>query len=631
MLSRCNDTQLEAMASAFHERNYRAGEMLYREGEDSHALYLLVNGGAQLYRSGQPQGTVTPGQYVGEASLYSPAARDATAVVTADSVVLFLTRNDLLNVLAARPDLRDALTIRPEWLASLPAVSPAPDPAQAAYASPPYQQPPNQAQPQAYSPGAAPPNYQTYQSPPQYAGAAPPNQRGGLAGENVLLKTHRHPWVFASKALRAVVLIAICLSLAILATHLPSGLQLVSTGLCGFGIVVPALMIGYWWLMWFGDTFTVTDQRIIHNRRVFPSGADRRDQVLINAVQNVDVQRSGYLAELIGFGDLVVSTAGASQPMLLDKLPNPIAAQRLIMAQVERSTPTPGGLAPGYTPSANYGRSGMTTPMQGSGGLFPQVRQVIGNEIIYRKHWGVLIGYELKSIVAVALLLMLLTARSSASGVITVAFPASTVTLISVIWLLLAGLWAWWEYARWYNSQYILTTEEVIDITRRPLGLREMRIQAGLTQIQNVTSVVPSLWGSLFNYGNVIIQTAAEQGEMEFVGVHNPGGVADEVLQHVRNYGAQRAAAQQASEFQMMAGMIANYRGGVPQGNYPPPGPTYAPTPSGYPPAPAPAAYPPPYNSPPSYNNPPPYNNPSRPSGTADPNNPRDPRRGAPR
>ena len=95
MLSRCNDVQLEAMATAFHERNYRTGEMLYREGEDSHALYLLVNGGAQLYRSGQPQGAVTPGQYIGEASLYSPAARDSTAVITIDSVVLFLTRNDL--------------------------------------------------------------------------------------------------------------------------------------------------------------------------------------------------------------------------------------------------------------------------------------------------------------------------------------------------------------------------------------------------------------------------------------------------------------------------------------------------------------------------------------------------------
>ncbi|MHB8630072.1 MAG: Crp/Fnr family transcriptional regulator [Aggregatilineales bacterium] len=608
MVARFNDTQLEALANAFHERNYRAGEALYREGEDSHALYLLVSGGAQLYRSGQPQGAIMPGQYVGESSLYSPAARDATAAITADSVVLALSRADLLAAIAARPDLRDALTIRPEWLASL-SVAPAPAQAQASY---------QQSQQQPYQ---APPNYQNYQAPPQYPGAVPPmpanmppTLRGGLAGENVLLNTHRHPWVFASKALRAVILLAVCLSLAILASRLPPGLQLVSTGLCGIGIIVPALLIAYWWLQWLGDTFTVTDQRIVHNRRVFPSGADRRDQVLMTAVQNVDVQRSGYLAELIGFGDLIIATAGAPQPMILDKLPNPIPVQRLIMAQVERSAPVPGGFAPGYPPPANYGRSGITAPIRGSGGLFPHVREVIGDQVIYRKHWGVLVGYELKPAVAVALLLALLALRSSVSGPVTIAFPASTVISISASWLFVAGLWALWEYRRWYNSQYILDNSEVIDIMRRPLGLREVRIQAGLMQIQNVTSMTTSLWGSLFNYGNVVIQTAAEQGEMVFVGVHNPGAVADEVLQRVRNYGAQRAAAQQASEMQMMAGMIANYRPGMPQGNYPP-------VAQPYPPSAAPANYPPNY-PPPTYNNPP---------GTSDPYNPRDPRPGQPR
>ena len=72
MFTRCDDGQLEVMANAFRELNGAPNVPLYRQGEDSHVMYVFVSGGGQIIRNGQVQATVMPGQYVGESSLYSP-------------------------------------------------------------------------------------------------------------------------------------------------------------------------------------------------------------------------------------------------------------------------------------------------------------------------------------------------------------------------------------------------------------------------------------------------------------------------------------------------------------------------------------------------------------------------------
>jgi hypothetical protein len=117
----------------------------------------------------------------------------------------------------------------------------------------------------------------------------------------------------------------------------------------------------------------------------------------------------------------------------------------------------------------------------------------------------------------------------------------------------------YWAYADWRDDTYIVDNQSIIDINRKPLWLSEARTQAGLQQIQNVTSRIDSLWGQFFDYGSVIIQTAAEHGTMVFRGVRRPTAVAEEILQRMQRHIELQAIAGQEEQRRLVAQYLAAY------------------------------------------------------------------------
>ncbi len=159
-----------------------------------------------------------------------------------------------------------------------------------------------------------------------------------------------------------------------------------------------------------------------------------------------------------------------------------------------------------------------------------------GSRLIYRKHWIVLVGKIWKPLLGYLLLAVLLVLRLAVhSNLVEMITPAAVFVIVGV-WLAINSFWMLWEYLAWRDDVYIVDDETVTDITRLPFGLREARMQAGLRQVQNVTSDIRSLWGSVLNEGNVVIQTAAQNGQLVFYNVSNPSRVAEEILQRVRRY-----------------------------------------------------------------------------------------------
>ncbi len=59
-----------------------AGDVLVREGERGHELYIVVSGAASVRRRGRRIATLGPGDHFGELAVLNPAPR--TATVTAD-------------------------------------------------------------------------------------------------------------------------------------------------------------------------------------------------------------------------------------------------------------------------------------------------------------------------------------------------------------------------------------------------------------------------------------------------------------------------------------------------------------------------------------------------------------------
>jgi hypothetical protein len=154
-----------------------------------------------------------------------------------------------------------------------------------------------------------------------------------------------------------------------------------------------------------------------------------------------------------------------------------------------------------------------------------------GNTVTYRKHFFVLFKVTLWPVVALLGLFIinwLLLAYSQVT--------LRSLLLIDVV--LFLGLFAWltWQVEDWRNDTFQVTDRYVIDIDRRPFGFGESRKQAELSNVQNINSDRPNFWATIFNFGNVVIDTAGAQADIVFETVSNPNRVQSDIFKRRDQY-----------------------------------------------------------------------------------------------
>lgn len=84
----------------------------------------------------------------------------------------------------------------------------------------------------------------------------------------------------------------------------------------------------------------------------------------------------------------------------------------------------------------------------------------------------------------------------------------------------------------WFFNVYIVTDERLIDVDFYSLIYRRIT-DAKIDKIQDVTYKVGGVLGTVFNYGDVLIQTAGAIPNLEFEAVAKPAEVA-RILQELR-------------------------------------------------------------------------------------------------
>jgi len=109
-----------------------------------------------------------------------------------------------------------------------------------------------------------------------------------------------------------------------------------------------------------------------------------------------------------------------------------------------------------------------------------------------------------------------------------------------VFWYLITFIFAFEKFLSWYFNVYIVTDKRVVDIDFDNLIVKKFS-EADIHKIQDVTSRVIGLFPTLFNYGLVLIQTAAEIPEITFENVPNPEKII-KVLQELREENEQHAS-----------------------------------------------------------------------------------------
>ncbi len=101
---------LKAVESRVVRRAYEKGSLVYLEGEPSHGLYLVGSGSVRVFKASddgreQDLHRLGPGQSFSDAAAFDGGPTIANAQATESSVILFLSRDALVELLRAHPEI----------------------------------------------------------------------------------------------------------------------------------------------------------------------------------------------------------------------------------------------------------------------------------------------------------------------------------------------------------------------------------------------------------------------------------------------------------------------------------------------------------------------------------------------
>lgn len=91
-------------------------------------------------------------------------------------------------------------------------------------------------------------------------------------------------------------------------------------------------------------------------------------------------------------------------------------------------------------------------------------------------------------------------------------------------WYLITFIFTFEKFLSWYFDFYLITNKRIIDISFHNL-LNKHFAQTDISMIQDVSSSVKGFMGTFFNFGDLLIQTAAEINQINFEKVPNPSKI----------------------------------------------------------------------------------------------------------
>ncbi len=97
--------------------------------------------------------------------------------------------------------------------------------------------------------------------------------------------------------------------------------------------------------------------------------------------------------------------------------------------------------------------------------------------------------------------------------------------------------YVWFNFLSWFFNVGVITSERVVDIDFHMVLYKEVTATR-LGKIEDITAKTGGYIASLFDFGNVFIQTAGTQANIEFINIPHPSKVVDTVNNLIRkNHG----------------------------------------------------------------------------------------------
>ncbi|HYF05341.1 MAG TPA: hypothetical protein VEA59_04175 [Patescibacteria group bacterium] len=161
--------------------------------------------------------------------------------------------------------------------------------------------------------------------------------------------------------------------------------------------------------------------------------------------------------------------------------------------------------------------------------LFPGLRPEEKIYIVVREHWVLLLLKVLVWVLLVVIGLLFWYYVPAQFVELQSGTPAIIVSLISQVYVLFLAVYLFLVFVMYYLNIHIITSERIVDIDQK--GLFHHRIsELHIEKMEDATSEVKGVLGTLFNYGDVYIQTAGNTEHFDFENVPDPGALVKIIL-----------------------------------------------------------------------------------------------------
>jgi hypothetical protein len=101
--------------------------------------------------------------------------------------------------------------------------------------------------------------------------------------------------------------------------------------------------------------------------------------------------------------------------------------------------------------------------------------------------------------------------------------------LAASVYYLSCGLFFYTHFVEFHLDLWIVTNDRLLDIEQKNLFHRTIS-EVDLYQIQDATSEIQGVLASVFNYGDIVLQTAGPVPKFYFRDVANPNELREEIL-----------------------------------------------------------------------------------------------------
>lgn len=162
---------------------------------------------------------------------------------------------------------------------------------------------------------------------------------------------------------------------------------------------------------------------------------------------------------------------------------------------------------------------------------FPHKRERENIIVVVRRHWWVLVKYFGTMIVQLAIgVLVVVLLLLAGVDFLNEGLPQLLLVLGGSLYLLFVWVFFLHHWVDYFLDVWIVTDERILNIVQNGLFSRTVS-EVSIVNIQDVTAITHGKMQTLLDFGDVSIQTAAEEGRFLFDNVANPEGIASRITE----------------------------------------------------------------------------------------------------